>query len=91
MPNTNNAKKAHRRNEIRREHNRTQRSALRTVIKKFKAAAAGSDRQAAEAAFLKAVQRLDKAAAKQLIHKNTAARTKSRLSKYLKPAASAQS
>jgi small subunit ribosomal protein S20 len=87
MPNTNNAKKSNRRNEIRREHNRVLRSALRTVIKKCRTAAAGTDAEAAQAAYQLAVKRLDQAAANRLIHKNKAARLKSRLSKGLKPAA----
>ena len=71
---------------MRREHNRVQRSALRTVIKKFRTAAAGTDRKAAEEAYQLAVKKLDKAAAVRLIHKNKAARLKSRLLKVLKPA-----
>lgn len=90
MPNTSNAKKALRQNLARRTRNRAQRSALRTVIKKFRTAAAGDDTEAAEAAYRLAVKRLDQAAAKRLIHKNMAARTKSRLSRFLKPAPSAE-
>lgn len=82
MPNSANAKKALRKSQARRLRNRSQRSALRTTIKKFRAiAAAGDDPQAAETAFRTAVKKLDQAAAKGLIHKNAAARTKSRLSK----------
>jgi small subunit ribosomal protein S20 len=84
MPNTTSAKKALRQNLVRRLHNRSQRSALRTVIKKCRLAATGGDPKAAEEAFRLAVKRLDKAAAKHLIHPNAAARTKSRLSKLLK-------
>lgn len=83
MPNSRSAKKALRQNVTRRAHNRSQRSALRTLIKKFRIAAAGDDRQAAEESYRLAVKRLDQAAAKHLIHKNTAARTKSRLAKLL--------
>ena len=73
---------------VRRERNRSYRSALRTVLKKCRAAAAGDDPAAAEAAFRLAVKSLDQAAAGHLIHKNVAARTKSRLSRLLKkPAA----
>ena len=86
MPNTNNAKKSNRRNEIRREHNRMLRTALRTVIKKCRTAATGTDREAAQAAFQTAARQLDRAAAGRLIHKNKAARLKSRLSKGLQPA-----
>ena len=56
-----------------------QRSALRTTIKKFRAAVDTGDREAVDAAFRQATKKLDQAAAKNLIHKNKAARTKSRL------------
>ena len=84
MPNKAAAKKDLRQNEKRRALNRSQRSALRTVLKKCRAAAAGDDREATQSAFRLAVKKLDQAAAKNLIHKNTAARTKSRLSKLCK-------
>ena len=83
MPTTNNAKKALLQSHKHRLLNRSQRAALRTVLKKCRAAAAGDDREAADAAFRLAVKRLDQAAAKHLIHKNNAARTKSRLSKLM--------
>ena len=64
--------------------NRSQRTALRTVLKNCREAAVGDDAEAAQAAFRLAVKRLDQAAAKHLIHKNKAARTKSRLVKLMK-------
>ena len=89
MPNSPSAKKSMRKAAVRRERNRSARSALRTIIKKCRAAGAGSDPAAAEAAFRLVVKKLDQAAAKHLIHKNAAARTKSRLSRLLKKPASA--
>jgi small subunit ribosomal protein S20 len=92
MPNTHSAKKALRKNLRRRVRNRSDRSALRTELKKFRVAAAGTgtDREAVTAAFRSAVKHLDQAAAKHLIHKNTAARLKSRLAKVMaKPKAAA--
>lgn len=86
MPNTANAKKALRQSTKRRLHNRSQRSALRTAVKKVRALAATGDLAGAESAYRFATKRLDQAAAKNLIHRNTAARTKSRLSKMLKEA-----
>jgi small subunit ribosomal protein S20 len=83
MPNLRAAKKALRQNQKRRLRNRAQRSALRTVLKKCRLAAASEDFDAASAAFRLAVKRLDQAAAKGLIHKNKASRTKSRLSKLI--------
>lgn len=73
-----------RKSEIRRLRNRSDRSALRTVLKKYRTIAAGDDLAAAETAFRLAVKALDQAAAHHLIHKNVAARTKSRLSRLLK-------
>ena len=85
MPNTKNAKKDLRQNRTRRLRNRSSRTSLRTVIKNARIAATGDDQEAAQSAFRLAVKRLDQAAAKHLIHKNKAARTKSRLSKLLSP------
>jgi len=83
MPNTTSAKKALRQNIKRRLQNRSQRSTLRTAVKKAREAAAGGGADAEEAIRL-AVKKLDQAAAKHLIHKNAAARTKSRLAKLAK-------
>jgi small subunit ribosomal protein S20 len=57
--------------------NRTQRSRLRTAIKKVRAAAGAE----VEAAYAEAVQLLDRAGRKHIIHPNAAARQKSRLAK----------
>lgn len=84
MPNTANAKKALRQSEKRRLRNRSQRATLRTSIKKCRQAISAGDEDAAKQAFGKAVKDLDQSAAKKLIHKNAAARTKSRLAKALK-------
>lgn len=83
MPNTRNAAKALRQNKKRRLLNRTQRSTLRTLVKKFRVLATGQDQAAAGEAFKTVVKKLDQSASKGLIHKNTAARTKSRLAKLL--------
>lgn len=84
MPNSNAAKKALRQSEKRRLKNRSQRSALRTAIKKVRAAAEEGNVEGAQTAYRAAVKKLDQAAAKHLIHANTAARTKSRLNKFVK-------
>ena len=60
--------------------NRAHRSALRSAVKKAKLATG----EAQKAALLEAERLLDRAGRKNLIHKNTAARTKSRLSKIAK-------
>ncbi len=74
---------------VRRERNRSARSALRTVLKKARLAATGTDPAAATDAVRLASKKLDQSAASHLIHKNTAARLKSRLSRLLKKTATA--
>jgi small subunit ribosomal protein S20 len=69
---------------VRRERNRSARSALRTVIKRARLAAAGTDPAAAAEAVKVASKKLDQSATKHLIHKNAAARLKSRLARLLK-------
>lgn len=83
MPNTAAAKKSLRQDAKRRLRNRSKRTALRNVLKRFRAAVAAGDSEATEQAFRTAVKKLDQAAAQGLIHKNAAARTKSRLSKSM--------
>ena len=70
--------KRNRQNEKRRLRNRTVRSEVNTRTKAALAAAENSDETADETLRL-AIKRIDKAAAKGVIHKNTAARRKSRL------------
>ena len=83
MPNTAAAKKALRQSITRRARNRSARSALRNLIKKFREAAAGDDRAAADEALRLVTKKLDQAASKNLLHKKTASRVKSRLAKVL--------
>ncbi len=63
----------------RRAHNTGLRSRMRTFIKDTLKAIAGGDKEKAIAAFKEAAPEIDKMANKGLIHKNKAARTKSRL------------
>ena len=77
MPRTRSAKKHMRQTKARTAVNRAQRSALRSAVKKAKTATG----EARKAALLEAERLLDRAGRKNLIHPNTAARTKSRLSK----------
>ena len=86
MPNTASAKKRLRQNAKRRQHNRTLRSRMRTQIRRVREAVEAGDGEKAQAEFRVAAKRLDQAAAKNLIHKNAAARSKSRLSKLVKSA-----
>jgi len=74
--------------ERRRVRNRHQRSALRTSVKKVRAAAAavptGTQTLAeAKSALMLAIKKIDQSAAKHLIHANKAARDKSRLTKLI--------
>jgi len=63
--------------------NKSAKSLMKTNIKKFDAAAAGGDRDAAGQAYKAAVKTVDRAATRGLIHKNKAARRKSRLTNKL--------
>lgn len=81
MPNSLSAKKALRKSQARRLQNRQQRSQLRNELKKFRTLMDESpSREDADKAFDHVKRALDKAAAKRLIHRNVASRTKSRLS-----------
>jgi len=72
------ALKAHRQNLKRREANRRLRSKLRTGLKTIRKAVSGTDKAAAKTAADDAQSLVDKMAAKGIIHRNTAARYKSR-------------
>lgn len=84
MPNTASSKKRLRQNDKLRRHNRTLRSRMRSQLRKVREAVAEGDSEKAQAEFRVATKRLDQAASKNLIHKNAAARSKSRLSKLVK-------
>lgn len=88
MANSPQARKRARQAEKRRLHNASIKSAMRTQIKKVVAAIDAGDAQAAKAEFLKAESVLDSVAGKGIIHKNKAARSKSRLSAKIKAIAS---
>jgi small subunit ribosomal protein S20 len=74
--------KRNRQNERAHERNKSTRSALKTTIKKF-TKSAGSGDDTAKESYEAAARALDKAASKGVIHKNAAARKKSRLAKKL--------
>lgn len=84
MPNTASAKKRLRQNDKRRQLNRTLRSRMRTQLRRVREAVAEGDGEKARTEFRVATKRLDQAASKNLIHKNAAARSKSRLNKLVK-------
>ncbi|MEM9187386.1 MAG: 30S ribosomal protein S20 [Planctomycetota bacterium] len=84
MPNSASASKRLRQSEVRKTRNNSVKSALRSQIKKVRKAIASGDVETSETEFRAATKRLDQAAARNVIHANAAARTKSRLSKAIK-------
>lgn len=84
MANTKQAKKRVRQAEKHRRHNASMRSMLRTYIKKVAAAIATGDQKTAAATLQEATPVIDRMVNKGIIHKNKAARHKSRLSAHVK-------
>ena len=89
MANSPQAKKRARQSERRRNHNASLRSVVRTMIKKVNSAISTGDAAAAKAAYDSAVPVIDRMADKGIIHKNKAARHKSRLNTKIKALAAA--
>ena len=85
MPNNASAEKRMRQEQKRRAHNRSVKSIVKTQVTKARQAITGTSVSAedAEAAVRAAVSELDRAAKKGVIHRNNAARRKSRLMKQL--------
>jgi small subunit ribosomal protein S20 len=83
MANHKSAEKRVRQNAKRNEINRSNRSKLRTQIKKLRASIAGHDKSGSTELLNPTVSLIDKAVNKGIIHKNTAARYKSRLTKHV--------
>jgi small subunit ribosomal protein S20 len=84
LANSPQAKKRARQAEKRRQLNASQRSMTRTYIKKVVKAIAAGDKSEAEAAYKAAVPVIDSMARKGLLHKNKAARHKSRLNDHIR-------
>jgi small subunit ribosomal protein S20 len=84
LANSAQARKRARQAENRRQQNASQRSTLRTFIKKVVKAIDGGDRDLATQAYTSAVPQIDGAVGKGLIHANKAARHKSRLNARIK-------
>ncbi|MCW9708401.1 30S ribosomal protein S20 [Fodinibius salsisoli] len=80
MPQHKSAIKRVRQNEKRRKHNQPQRSKMKTLVNE---ALETTDKEEAQEAVREATAYLDKLAGKGLIHKNFAARRKSKLAKHL--------
>jgi len=77
------AKKRVRQNEKRRMLNRSRKSMVKTLVKRFEQAITSGNLESAQQEYAKIVKTLDKVASQGTLHKKTAARKKSRLSKKL--------
>ena len=84
MANIASARKRARQALKRREHNMSLRTAARSAIKDVKKAIAAGDKKAAAAALAKSQATIDRVAAKGVLHRNAAARQKSRLAHAIK-------
>ena len=83
MANHKSAEKRARQNAKRNEINRASRSRLRTQIKSLRSSIGVSDKAASGELLNPTISVIDKAVNKGIIHKNTAARYKSRLTKHV--------
>lgn len=79
MPNIKSAKKRVKVTEKKTLINLSHKTALKTAIKKFEAAAQAGDKENAQALFNEAVKKLDQGVSQGILHKNNAARKKSQL------------
>ena len=84
MANSPQARKRAKQNSVRRLRNHSQRSTVRTAMKKLDVAIEAGDQAVAQEAYQVSVSMIDKATVKGLHHKNRAARLKSRLNKRVK-------
>jgi small subunit ribosomal protein S20 len=83
MPHTRSARKQLRKAEKRRLHNRAIKKSIKTQIKRVAAAAEGDNLEQLKKEHVLAVKKLDKAAAKRVVHPNLAARKKSQLARLV--------
>ncbi|HWK31967.1 MAG TPA: 30S ribosomal protein S20 [Terriglobales bacterium] len=83
MANHYSALKRARQTEVRTDRNRASTSRLRGALREFRTALTAGDKKAADSKFRETVSAIDKAIQKGVLHKNTASRYKSRLSKRL--------
>ena len=86
MPNTPSAKKRLKQNIVRRARNRATKSQLKSLTRKVREAVTAGKLDEAATALRVATKELDQAASAKVIHRNAAARTKSRLSAAIKAA-----
>ncbi len=88
MPNTSSAKKRLRQNKGLQAQNKSIKSSVKTQIKKVFAAVSEGDIETAETEYRSAQKKLDRAGARNIIHRNVAGRQKARLQKAIKSAKS---
>ncbi len=81
MPNTPSAIKRLKQSNKRRLRNRIAKKVIKTYTKRALSAASAGEREQAQADFAFAVSRIDKAGVRRIMHPNTAARRKSRLTR----------
>ena len=84
MANSAQAKKRARQAEATRQRNASQKSELRTAVKKVRKAIAAGDKAAAAKTFQESQAVMDSIADKRIVHKNMVSRTKSRLASAIK-------
>jgi small subunit ribosomal protein S20 len=84
MANTAQAKKRARQAELTRQRNASQKSELRTAVKKVRKAIASGDKAAAAKTLQESQAVMDRIADKKVVHKNLVSRTKSRLASAIK-------
>ena len=90
MANTKSAIKNIRKSEKRRAINRARKGALRTQIKKLRALLAAKESQAAAKELVQTISVIDRSLRKGILHRNTAGRYKSRLTRAVKGASAAR-
>ena len=83
MPNIKSQIKRDRKNKEQQVKNKAEKSAMKTAMKKFDAAVTAGDEEAAATTYKVAVSAVDRAAGKNLIHKNNAAHKKSAMDKKM--------
>jgi small subunit ribosomal protein S20 len=83
MANTRSALKRMRQSEKRRVRNAAVRTSVRTAVKTTRTSLAAASVEEARASLARAIQLLDRAVTKGVVHKNAAARKKSRLTRQL--------
>lgn len=91
MANHKSALKKMRQDEVRRLRNKSYKTRLKNVVKTVETALTAGNKEQAEQAFQEAVPIIDRVASKGVIHKNNAARKKSRLAKQVNALSASQS